>query len=168
MVDKAVTVTFTASTEESGQSIGIELDAAKNFEVHGSIRTQFQYGEKCYFRVYPYPVDLVLDATVSDGILSDEGSGVETVADEIVTFTGTETGRTAKPIKALISYTWMGTPRGAPTFLGKVLTIPEPTAGVLKVTYTTDFFRKAISIGIKADPEYTVVVLISGEAPEDA
>ena len=163
MVDKAVIVSFTTD-----QLIGVELDEVRHLEVYGSLRTQFQYGEKCYFRLYPYPIEMVLTITVSDGIISDEGSGIEIVTDEIITFSGSASAQTNKPIKELTAYSWLGPPQGEPTFIGKILTIPDPVAGVMKISYTTDFVRKAISIGVKRVLEYSVVVLISGELePEE-
>ena len=162
MVDKTVTVEFSSSDD---LDIAVDLDDLKNLEVYGEVRSQFQYGEKCYFRVYPFPTDLALTFTVSDGIISDEGSGTEIVQNEILSFSGTDSATTAKPISEITSYTWQGEGRGEPTFSGGLVTIPDPAAGVLKLTYTTEFLRKALSLGVRDETVYPVVVLISGEAP---
>lgn len=119
----------------------------------------FLYGEKYYFKVYMFPINMVLDLIPTDGSISPEGSGVDIIpitgivniddqAPEYVTFVNTIDANTSKPITTASgqadlnrsSCYWLSQGgRVAAIVDGVSTTIPEPTpivsgGNILKVS----------------------------------
>lgn len=166
MADSSITVTFVTQTsedaEENNQSIHVELDDEKNLEVYGEEKSQFLYGEKAYFRIYKYPDSLAISLTQSDGTLTNEGSGTSETSENI-SFTNTNEGSAAKPVNQITGSSWLGKSLGAVSAVGTTVSASQTGVGVLKLEYTSNFTRHAISVEQKTEDEYPVIVFISGE-----
>ncbi len=100
----SITINFQTSCQNAGDILVIESDEEMN-----QGKTCFLYGEKYYFKIYPFPVNMVLDIIPSDGIIAPEGSGVDTIpitgisgiqdqSPEYVNFTNSDNGKTSKPV----------------------------------------------------------------------
>lgn len=162
MAKQTITITFIVAPPIE-DAIYVELDAEMNFD-----KTQFVYGEKAYFKVYTIPSDLAIILIPTDGSISAEGSGTETIEDELLTFTETEEGENnqtsvSKPVVSIISSSWLGNSLGALSAAGFEITATQLGVGVCKITYSTSFRRYALSLSAKDEDSYIVVVLISSE-----
>lgn len=156
----SVTISFTTALPTGGgKDVVIELDDEKN-----NGKTTFRYGEKAYFKIFYDPaLNVVVDKT--DGILTDEGQGQETV-EEFVSFIDSKEATLNKPCLNILSVEWLGNSLGSITQQGLYSIITEKTPelggsngiGLAKIEYTTQFKRYAISIPEKNVDEYQVIV----------
>lgn len=100
----SITINFQTSCQGEGSLLIIEADDEMN-----QGRSCFLYGEKYYFKVYMFPVNMVLDLIASDGTITPEGQGTDTIpitgisgvtdqSPEYVSFTNEREGSTSKPI----------------------------------------------------------------------
>lgn len=100
----SITINFKTSCQNSGDILVVESDAQMN-----NNKTCFLYGDKYYFKVYPFPIDSVIEVVPSDGIVSPEGTGVDTIpitgvpgiddqSPEYISFANENTTETSKPI----------------------------------------------------------------------
>lgn len=155
MAEQSITISFYSEVAADG-SLNLDLDSEMNDD-----KTQFLYGVKAYFRVFKYPIDMVVELIKSDGTLAEEGSGVSE-EEEMVMFVNTDTSSINKPLKSIVSYEWFGTSLGAISAEGNVIKSSISGVGVLKLTYESDFNRHSITIGEKESDEYPVIVFALG------
>lgn len=156
----SLTITFTASADTG--DIVIELDDDMN-----NGRSEFLYGEKAYFKVF-YDPSLVLYVTSSDGVITAEGMGQDSVEDDYEFTDGTEQS-VSKPIMSIIDYTWfgnnLGTIRKTGLYTFECADTPDPATkvGIARVQYASQFARYAITVGTKPYDTYSVMVSCVGK-----
>ncbi|RLI43715.1 hypothetical protein DRO59_00090 [Candidatus Bathyarchaeota archaeon] len=153
----SITVTFRAlCVAEPGHGITAELDAERNEGKHC-----FTYGEKVYFRVYTYPQDMRITLTSSDGSINMEGSGIETIEDEMLTFADTKEASTHRYIRAIVSYNWLGASLGQVTCIGgSAIVAAKEGCAVLRLTYTSFYRVYSITVPPRDYETYLVLILI--------
>ncbi len=158
MADQSINITFVTAevAGEAGEALVVDLDADMN-----DGKSQFEYGEKAYFRIFAYPASMTITVGKSDGTITLEGSGESEVEENIV-FANTNTATSSKPVKSIVSQEWMGTSLGAVSANGTKITASQEGVAVLKLTYSADFERRALSLATKPEDEYIVVIFIKG------
>lgn len=157
MAEQSITVNFYSEVSEEYQALVIDLDDEMNEE-----KTQFLYGEKAYFRIFKYPSSLSITITQSDGDITSEGSG-SSEEEETIIFVSTDEASSSKPIKSITSYEWFGNSLGSVSAIGTNVKTSQSGVGVLKLNYTADFERRAISVSTKDEEIYPVVVFVIGD-----
>jgi hypothetical protein len=155
-----VTFVTDAGNLETNANISVQLDSDRN-----GGKTRFLYGEKAYYQIFFSPETMTITQTASDGTISAEGSGEELI-EEYVTFANTNNGNTNFPVNRISSSEWLGNNLGAISYVSKQITSSLSGTGILKVSYYANFTRYAISIPEKSDPEYYVVIYLSGSIAE--
>ena len=156
----SLTITFKSFISE--EDILIELDEEKN-----NGKTEFLYGEKAYFKVYA--PDINYQIVSSDGTITSEGIGQETVEETLEFVEGREQ-TTSKPIVAINSYSWLGNSLGniSKKDIKTIQAEKEPDAigpngiGLLRLQYSTQFIRYSITVPQKQEAEYEVLVVVVG------
>lgn len=162
MANTSLTVTFLTEviTDDSGEpieaSIQVALDSARNND-----RTSFLYGSKAYYQVFTAPSTLTLTNTPSDGTITSEGAGLETI-ETIITFPNTNQSSVTYPVYSIESTEWLGNDLGAVHSEGDKIVSAQAGVGVLKITYKAYFRRYAISVPQRDEDEYRVIVYILG------
>jgi hypothetical protein len=164
-------VTFLADVQGDGAALVLELDQEAHKAAYGEERTRFAYGETVFFRAYPYPGEMTLSVSLSDGTLMNvagqglglEQSGAASVV-EAVTFANADQGTTTTPVRdgSLTVQQWLGNSLGALASQGMTLTSSSQGVAVARVAYTSDFRRYAFTLGSRPDEEYPVVVHVLG------
>lgn len=157
MAEQSITINFYSEVAEEDQRLVLDLDSDVNEE-----KTQFLYGEKCHFRVFKYPTDLVVTLHKSDGSISEEGSGVSE-EEENITFVNTDSGSVSKPVRSVTSYEWLGASLGSVSAIGTAIKASQSGIAVLKLKYKSEFTRHAVSVSTKETETYPVVILAVGE-----
>jgi hypothetical protein len=156
MADQSINITFVTAEVAAGESLVVDLDADMNDD-----KSQFEYGEKAYFRIFAYPDSMIITVEKSDGTITSEGSGEAEVEEDIV-FANTNTATSSKPVKSIVSQEWLGTSLGSVSATGTKITASQEGVAVLKLTYKADFERRALSLPTQDEDEYTVVIFIQG------
>lgn len=171
MANTALTVTFVTDviTDDSGipidASVQVRLDSDRNED-----RTRFLYGSKAYFQVFTAPSELTLELSSSDGNITEEGTGEETIT-TYVNFPDTNQGDVSFPVAEILydldddglpGTRWLGEGLGAIHAEGDKIVASQSGIGVLKITYKANFRRYAISINDQGVSEYYVLVYILG------
>jgi hypothetical protein len=106
-----------------------------------------------------------LTITPSDGTITEEGSG-ESEEEEDIAFINVSEASCSKPVSAITASKWLGTSLGAVSAAGTVINASSEGVAVLKLNYTAQFRRYALSLSEKTEDEYTVVVYIQGGETE--
>ena len=160
MAEQSINIKFVTEEVAAGEALVVELDAEMNED-----KFEFLYGEKAYFRVYTFPEDMELTITPSDGTITEEGSG-ESEEEEDIAFINVSEASCPKPVSAITASKWLGTSLGAVSAAGTVINASSEGVAVLKLNYTAQFRRYALSLSEKTEDEYTVVVYIQGGETE--
>lgn len=157
MAETSLTITFVTSAEQAAQggSVSVELDS-----VYNNSKTQFLYGEKCYYKIFTYPILATLSQISSAGVITNENSGYTTVTEQIV-FSNSNTSSVSYPVNNIVSSNWLGRNLGSVSASGTVITSSQSGVGVLEITYRTYYRRYAISVPTKSNASYKVLVYIT-------
>ncbi|MEA3272338.1 MAG: hypothetical protein U9P90_01570 [Patescibacteria group bacterium] len=166
MANTSISIKFVTNVDDVGAEqniIKVELD-----DEYNNNETTFNYGTKAYYRIYQYPDSgsMTVYQTQSDGTITAEGSGSGD-QEEQVTFANTNTASSGFPIKSITDTTWLGNDLGAVSGTGTTIKSSQVGVGVLKIEYTADFTRHAISVPTQGElEEYTVIIYINGSTDE--
>jgi len=169
--EQTVTVDFQTATAASVVSttdadrIVLELDSERNAD-----KSEFNYGEKALVRAFSWPVDLVYGMASSDGEVTSEGNGTETLT-EVLSFANTNEAALSKPCVQILSTEWLGSD------LGNVTTVSSTTVrasrsgvGILEISYVASFRRFGVMLPARDRDDYPVLLVAAtpGDNPTQA
>lgn len=141
--------------EEDGTVLSLELDTKANGE-----KTSFIVGSRVYFRFLSSSGS---DYTVksSMGIVAEPVTGIKyEIEDEEVQFVNESEAYLQYTPCGDVSYEWIGTDAGEPTFNGRKITFSNPIVGVLNCKYEVEGDRLSI---VGQEVGTAIVVVIQGE-----
>lgn len=157
MAERSLTISFISTAQDAynDKSVDVEFDSTMN-----DGKTQFLYGEKAYYKIFTYPSSATITQVVSDGAVTEENSGYNTVVEQ-VNFANSNEGALGYPVYDIVSTNWLGTDLGSISTKGRTAISALSGVGVLNITYRTFFRRYAISIPTKSELAYNILVYIS-------
>jgi hypothetical protein len=152
-------VTFSEDEETDDDGTGRELTASIELdEERNEGKSQFKPGDTAWLRIFTVPLTAEwADLQSTAGAVSGPTKAFSTMAveEEEVTFANTDTGQTSKPILAVASVAWMGTPIPAAITVTRQggLKLSKKGTGICLVSYTTEYRTGSIRVStITKDP----------------
>lgn len=163
MADEEVylSLAVTFSEDDEADDDGTSRDLTASIELDDTLnegKTQFKPGDTAYLRIFTVPRTAELANLQSTaGAVSGPSKAFTTmeVSEEEITFANSDSGQTSKPILAVASVEWMGTPIPAAVTVTRQggLKLSKKGTGIALVTYTTEYRAGSIRVSsITKDP----------------
>jgi len=161
------TIEFVVRAEVDSAALAVELDSELHLELYGEERSQFAYGETCFFRVFAWPATLAVTVQASDGVLESMPAlgvvrtGVAEI-DEDVFFAWAREATLSKPALQVLGWEWLGADLGALSVDGSRVACTRDGVGVARVTYRAAWTRYGITLPERDAETWPVLVGIRG------